>query len=138
MSYHRPYKVLLVEDNPALARLYLDYLRQEPCQVRHVANGQEAMDQVTTGQFDAFILDIQLPDISGLNILRRISYLPIPNSVIMMTAHGTIDTAVESLIYGAIHYLNKPFEAAQLIQMLRQLPGYPIPEDTALSSGSLC
>ena len=109
-----PFSVLLVEDSPSLSALYSEYLRAEGGHVTHVNHGQDALEELRRNPCDLVILDIQLPDISGLEVLARLQELDPTSVVIMITAHGTIDVAVEAMRNGAFDFIVKPFDAKRL------------------------
>jgi len=112
-------KILMVEDDLANARVYTEYLRNEHYEVIHVATGQEALDQLKSNCPDLVILDLQLPDMSGLDILKTIQQEAIATSVVVVTANGSIDTAVEAMRWGATDFVLKPFNGQRLIFTLR-------------------
>ncbi len=111
--------VLLVEDSPALATLYQGYLRDEPCQVIHVDNGAAALEHINKQVPDTILLDLELPDINGMEILKHISQQQVNTSVVIITAHGSVDSAVEAMRYKALDFIEKPFDAKRLIVTLR-------------------
>ncbi len=106
--------VLLVEDSGALTRVYMEYLRPLDINVRQVSTGQDALDLLNQGGLGVVLLDIQLPDMSGLDILKHIQENDIPTSVVIITAHGSADIAKQSLDLGAVDFLEKPFSADRL------------------------
>ena len=112
--------VLLVEDERSLALLYTEYLKQEDIQVSHVASGREAINFAQSNpDINAILLDIRLPDMLGTEVLKEISELEISPAVIMITAHGSINTAVETMRSGAYDFLVKPFNRERLVQTLK-------------------
>ena len=118
MPGDRP-RVLLIEDALPLARLYQEYLAGEPIDLVHVANGAVALDEIRVRAPDAMILDLRLPDMNGIDILRHIHAQHMPTAVVVITAHGTIDTAVDAMRYGAFDFIVKPFRADRLVITLR-------------------
>lgn len=112
-------KILLVEDTPALARTYCGYLRNEPVDIEHVETGQAALDALKRGIPDAMLLDLKLPDMDGLDILRNLPAELEACPVIVITAHGSVNTAVEAMQAGAADFLVKPFNAERLKVTLR-------------------
>ncbi len=112
-------KILLVEDTPALARTYCGYLRNEPVEINHVETGQAALDALRREVPDAMLLDLKLPDMDGLDILRTLSADLQACPVIVITAHGSVNTAVEAMQAGAADFLVKPFNAERLKVTLR-------------------
>ena len=112
-------RVLLVEDTVYLARLYEKYLQDEPYDVVHVETGGEALRALEQETPAAVLLDLMLPDMNDLDILKGISEQKMPLSVVVITAHGSVDTAVQAMRYGAFDFLIKPFPAERLIVTLR-------------------
>ncbi len=113
--------ILIVEDDTDLATGLVRALRQEGLAVNHVANGGDALHVVATEPPDLIILDIGLPDIDGLTLLRKIrrSHANLP--VLLLTARDTLDDKVAGLDSGADDYLAKPFDMAELLARLRAL-----------------
>jgi len=112
-------RILLVEDSEPLARTYERYLRSEPYDVVHAADGAAAIDLMENDRFDSVVLDLRLPDMHGLDILRRIRTLEAGPAVVVITVDGQISTAVEAMREGAFDFLVKPFSADRLIITLR-------------------
>jgi DNA-binding NtrC family response regulator len=112
-------RVLLVEDSPSLAAVYQEYLRRENCQVEHVETGRDALTRVVRDLPDVLLLDLRLPDMSGMEVLQQIHEQALPTSVIVITAHGSVDVAVDAMRYGAFDFLVKPFDAKRLTVTLR-------------------
>jgi DNA-binding NtrC family response regulator len=110
---------LLVEDSPAVAEIYLGYLRAEPYQVRHVSTGREALALLERQLPHALLLDLNLPDMNGMEILHEVVKRGLPSSVVIITAHGSVDVAVEAMRSGAFDFLVKPFKADRLLVTLR-------------------
>lgn len=112
-------RILLVEDELSLARVYEEYLREEPYDIVHVDTGKGALDKIGSGNLDAVILDLRLPDMNGIEILQHIQTNLPDLSVIVITAHGSINTAVQAMRFGAADFLLKPFDPERLIYTLR-------------------
>lgn len=106
--------ILLVEDTQSLAVLYKQYLEKQNHRVHMVGNGQDALDYLENNLPEIILLDIQLPDINGLEILKIIKEKQLPSQVIIITAHGTVEIAVTAMQCGAFDFLTKPFDAARL------------------------
>lgn len=106
--------VLLVEDSQSLAAIYLEYLSKEPYKLEHMANGTDAKISIEQSMPDLILLDLKLPDMSGEDILKWIQQQGFPCSVIVITAHGSVDIAVDVMRLGAIDFLEKPFDANRL------------------------
>jgi two-component system, repressor protein LuxO len=118
MPLDRP-RILLIEDALPLARLYQEYLRAESYDVVHVDCGEAALAEIRRRVPEAMILDLKLPDMSGIDILRYLHDNKIQSSVVMITAHGTVDSAVDAMRYGAFDFIMKPFRGDRLVITLR-------------------
>ena len=107
-------RLLLVEDTPSLAQLYDAYLKREPYSVTHVETGKAAIEALDRDPPEIVLLDLKLPDMDGVEVLRHISAQKLPCAVIVITAHGSVNTAVECMRAGAKDFLMKPFNADRL------------------------
>jgi DNA-binding NtrC family response regulator len=117
-------RILLVEDTISLAEVYKEYLRGEPYEILVAETGKEAYAALDGFMPDAILLDLILPDINGLEILKYIAENEIPISVVVITAHGSINTAVEAMRLGALDFLAKPFTPERLVVTLRNALEY--------------
>lgn len=113
MSAAAPH-ILLVEDNLPLAQTYAEYLKGDNATVHKVETGAAALQALASIPFAAAIFDVQLPDMSGIDILRQSRKLHPDLPVIIITAHGSINVAVEAMREGAFDFIVKPFPAARL------------------------
>ena len=111
--------VLLVEDTLSLAAIYREYLKGESVDVRALATGKDAMASIAASPPDLVLLDLKLPDMDGEEILRWIVSEDFPTSVIIITAHGSVDIAVDMIRQGAADFLEKPFDANRLCTTVR-------------------
>jgi len=111
-------RVLVVDDDLELCELISLRLEAQGMQVTSVPTGQQALELVESGKVEAMVLDLRLGDVDGLEVLaqarERIPELP----VVILTAHGTIETAVEAMRRGAYGFLTKPFQDHELVQKL--------------------
>ncbi|PIB17359.1 sigma-54-dependent transcriptional regulator [Vibrio rotiferianus] len=107
-------KVLLVEDSTSLAILYKQYVKDEPYDIFHVETGKEAKQFIERTKPQLVILDIKLPDMSGEDVLDWINENNIQTSVIIATAHGSVNLAVNLIQKGAEDFLEKPINADRL------------------------
>ena len=121
MRQTRRHSVLLVEDTPSLARTYQGFLRDEPYDIRHVETGNDALAALEEYTPQVVLLDLKLPDRDGLEILHEISTRRLPCAVIVVTAHGSLDTAVQAMRGGASDFLVKPFNMERLRVTLRNV-----------------
>ena len=111
--------ILLIEDTVPLARVYIEYMRAESYNVIHVETGQAALAALEQAVPDAVVLDLKLPDMDGLDILRHFREQAPDTSVVVITAHGSVNTAVDAMRQGAFDFIVKPFNAARLNVTLR-------------------
>lgn len=105
--------ILLIEDQHALARTYQGFLRNEPYSLVHVDTGASAFRSLEDKP-DAVLLDLKLPDMNGLDILKTIREQGLTMPVVVITAHGSMQTAIEAMRAGAADFLVKPFSAERL------------------------
>jgi two-component system repressor protein LuxO len=106
--------VLLIEDSPTLALVYKDYLKSLKCHVEHRESGQEGLDYINNSSPSLILLDLQLPDMDGMEILKYIQQQQYLCTVIIITSHGSVSLAVDTMNYGAFDFLEKPFDAQRL------------------------
>jgi DNA-binding NtrC family response regulator len=112
-------KVLLVEDSTSLAILYKQYVKDEPYDFFHVTTGGEAIEFMKKNPPQLVILDLKLPDMSGQDVLAWMKKNQLPTAVIVATAHGTINIAVNLLQSGADDFIEKPIQADRLKTSIR-------------------
>ena len=112
-------RILLVEDTLPLARAYREYLQSEPYELVHVPNGSAALEAIAQETPDAAILDLQLPDMNGLAVLKAIRAKGAGCAVVVITANGSVNIAVEAMREGAVDFLVKPFNAERLVYTIR-------------------
>jgi DNA-binding response OmpR family regulator len=112
-------RILLVEDDMPLALGLQQSLRHEGFVVNHVNNGKAAISALSVPDQDLVILDLGLPDIDGLEVLKGARNRKLEIPVIILTARDSIDDKVKGLDFGADDYLVKPFEISELLARLR-------------------
>src|SRR4051812_37815531 len=103
-------KILVVDDEESIREFFEIMLKREGYQVLSAANGKEGLDQLKKHQVDLIISDIQMPEMSGLQMLASVKEQDPEMPVVMITAFGSTDTAVEAMKLGASDYLQKPFK----------------------------
>jgi DNA-binding response OmpR family regulator len=114
-------RILLVEDDSSLAGGVRTALRREGFTVNHVASGKAALEAIHVDPPELVILDLGLPDMDGLEVLRELQGLGSPPLVMVLTARNTTEDKVIGLDRGADDYLAKPFEIRELLARLRAL-----------------
>ena len=104
----------MVEDTASVAALYRSYLNPLGFDIDVVAKGVDAIEKIKERRPDLVLLDLRLPDMTGFEVLTEIRKISVDTPVILMTAHGSIDAAVEAMQLGAQDFLIKPCEADRL------------------------
>lgn len=112
-------RLLLAEDEKALSRALTTILKHNHYSVDAVYNGQDALDYLETGIYDGVILDIMMPKVDGITVLKTIRAAGNRVPVLMLTAKSEIDDRVLGLDCGADDYLTKPFAAKELLARIR-------------------
>lgn len=106
--------LLMVEDTASVAALYRSYLTPLQIDINIVGTGRDAIESLNFRTPDLILLDLRLPDMTGMDVLHAVKEKNPDVPVIFMTAHGSIDTAVEAMRHGAQDFLIKPCEADRL------------------------
>ena len=114
-------RVLLVEDSPTMAALYANYLENESCILEHAGTGGEAKQCIDNHPPDLLLLDLNLPDFNGMEILKHIHRHSMPVEVIVITANNSVEFAVEAIRLGAVDFLVKPFDGKRLAVTVRNV-----------------
>ena len=137
--------ILLIEDDASLASNLTDVLQEDGFLVTVCNRGDEGLRLTGKVEFDVVLTDLRLPGLSGLELVRQLHQTQPRLPVVLMTAHGTIETAIEATKLGAYDYLQKPFEMRELLSVLHRaaeagrlmrepvnLPDAPVASGTAL------
>ena len=114
-------KILIIEDEPSLQEVMQRALEQERYIVETAATYAEADARIAAYSYDCILLDIMLPDGSGLRLLEHIKHLRRRDNVIIISARDSLDDKVEGLELGADDYLPKPFHTAELLARIRSV-----------------
>ncbi len=141
--------ILLIEDDARLAENLCHVLKDDVFSVTVCHRGDDGLRQAGEQDYDVVLTDLRLPGLGGLELVCRLRESQPRLPVVLMTAHGTIDTAIEATKFGAYDYLQKPFEMRELIGMLHRaveasrlmrepvaLPDTPIESGAALVGAS--
>lgn len=107
--------ILIVEDETALAEAVEHILRKAGHSADRVADGQSALDYIRVGGYDLILLDIMLPRLDGISVLRQLRSEGVQTPVLMLTARTTVPDKVAGLNAGADDYLTKPFDPEELL-----------------------
>jgi nitrogen regulation protein NR(I) len=110
--------LLLIEDDPGTGPALQKVLRAEGYSVELVTRGEEGLARAANGPYDLVLTDFRLPGLSGLELIAQLHAAKPKLPIIMMTAHGTTETAIEATKLGACEYLIKPCEAEELLGLV--------------------
>jgi DNA-binding NtrC family response regulator len=107
-------RILIIEDDPSFAKLLERHLDKVSVTIDHVDNGTEGLSRIKSDLPEVVLLDLNLPDSNGMDILKNLEKENIPSEIIIITAHGNVNVAVEAMQYGAFDFLEKPFSSERL------------------------
>ncbi len=109
-------KILVVDDEETTRRSLADILRLEGAQVKTAAGGEAAVESIQQETFDLILLDLKMPGMDGLDVLRIANSVSPDTQVVLLTAHGSLESAIAALRLGAHDYLLKPASPTQIIR----------------------
>ncbi len=131
-------RVLYVEDEKYLADAVIHLLKKANITVDWADNGNDGLELASTGNYDCIVLDIMLPKLSGIEVLRSLRQRQNPTPIIMLSALSEVDDKIRGLEAGADDYLAKPFKTAELIARINALTRRPpLQASQTLSYGDL-
>lgn len=130
-------RLLLAEDERSLSRAVTTILEKNNYSVDAVYDGAEALDYLQSGSYDAVILDVMMPKLDGLTVLKRLRAKGDRTPVLMLTAKAEIEDKVAGLDGGADDYLTKPFDTRELLARLRVLTRGAQTVDTQMHYGNI-
>ncbi len=107
-------RILVVEDDASMSFFLSEVMRKEGYLVEAVISGEEALEKITQDRFNLVILDLKLPSMDGMEVLANIKVTNPEMVVIMITAHGSKDIAIEAIRKGAYDYFSKPFDINEM------------------------
>jgi two-component system response regulator AtoC len=111
-------RVLVVDDRAEMAEVIAEELGERGFDVCAITSGREALSLLQTERIDALVTDLRMPEVDGLTLLRTSIALDPSRPVIMMTAYGSLETALEAVNGGTWQYLTKPFRVDLLARLL--------------------
>jgi two-component system response regulator AtoC len=114
-------QTLVVDDEPAIRQILAASLRRAGHSVEVASGGTEALRRLAKGDIDLSICDINMPDMSGIDVVRQARASSVDTTFIMMTAYSSLDTAIEAMKAGAFDYMIKPLRMEELLQRLVQV-----------------
>ena len=113
--------ILVVEDGKSQREMLRDFLKDEGYEVLEAENGEKALKKIKENYLDLLLLDYRMPGIDGMKVLEKVKRINPEIDVIMMTAYGTIETAVNAMKAGAADYITKPIELQELLILIDRI-----------------
>jgi DNA-binding NtrC family response regulator len=113
-------KILIADDDKNLRKVLANELSEAGYEVAQADNGIKTIQLLEKDDYDVLLLDLNMPGMSGMEILKKIRDLDIPSEVVILTAYATVSTAVEAMKNGAYDYLTKPFQIQELITAIER------------------
>ena len=111
-------KILIVDDEKAVRESLEEILKMEEYQVETVSSGEKALEIVQDGDYNLVLLDLKMPGIDGVEVMHQISRYAPDTKVIILTGHGTLESAIEALRSGAEDYMLKPYESSAILDSI--------------------
>jgi DNA-binding NtrC family response regulator len=115
-----PTRILVVEDDASMGFFLCEAMNKEGYEAHLAPNGEEALSRLSREDFDLVILDLKLPRMSGMDVLHAMKRMEPDTTVIMVTAHGSRDVAMEAIQKGAYDYFSKPFDINEMRVVVRR------------------
>ncbi|HEY4032662.1 MAG TPA: response regulator, partial [Ktedonobacteraceae bacterium] len=112
--------ILIIDDEPYLPHQFARYLRKHGYEVYIAADGEAGLAEMQRNTIDLVLLDLRLPKISGLDLLTQIRKIDQDVPIVMLTAYGDVQTAVEAMKLGACDYLLKGFDLEELLMVVQR------------------
>ena len=130
-------RILIAEDEKPLARAIVKIFEKNNCSADAVHNGEDALIWLDAGNYDAVVLDVMMPGLDGISVLRTLRARKNPIPVLLLTAKSEVDDKVLGLDAGANYYLTKPFDAKELLAAVRAITRKTVVPDSRLTVGNL-
>jgi response regulator RpfG family c-di-GMP phosphodiesterase len=113
-------RILVVDDERVIREILSDFLSLEGYVVRTVEDGMEALKELQRRSYNLVISDLKMPNMTGLELIERITALQIPVLTVIMTGFGTVETAIEAMKQGAYDYILKPFKVEEVVHIVQR------------------
>ena len=130
-------RLLLAEDEKALSKALVKIFEKNNYSVDAVLDGEDALSYIKAGDYDAVVLDIMMPKMDGITVLKKVRAAGIRLPILMLTAKSDIDDRVTGLDSGANDYLPKPFDTRELLARIRCMTRGEKQTDTKLRRGNI-
>ena len=115
--------ILVVDDEKNIRLTLRESLKTFNARVETAVNGEEALDMAAKRRYDLVLLDLKMPGMNGMEVLRRLHEMSPGTAVVLLTAHGTVETAVEAMKLGAVDFLQKPFAPKEIRELVARVLG---------------
>lgn len=112
-------KILIIDDERSIRRALREILEFESFEVQEAENGKEGLEKAINTSFDIIFCDIKMPEMDGMEVLDGLAKAQVDTPVIMISGHGTIDTAVEAIKKGAFDFIEKPLDLNRILVTIR-------------------
>ncbi len=112
-------KILIVEDNPNLRKLIKEYFERKNFLVDYAEDGKKALEQIYINSYDCILLDLNLPEIDGIEVAKKIKGKNITTPIVMLTARTQLYDKLEGFDTGADDYITKPFDMKELLARVK-------------------
>ncbi len=130
-------RILLAEDEKSLSKAIIKILEKNNYTADPVYNGRDALDYILSGNYDVVILDIMMPEMDGITVLKRIREAGCSLPVLILSAKSEVDDKVSGLDSGANYYLTKPFDTKELLATIRAITRSSSSNDSRISLGNV-
>ena len=114
-------KVLIIDDERAIRRALKEILEYENCQVLEAENGKEGLEMIRSNSLDVIFCDIKMPLVDGMELLEQVQGEGNDVPIIMISGHGTLETAVQAIKIGAFDFIEKPLDLNRILVILRNV-----------------
>ena len=116
----RPKRLLIIDDEENMLHMLKTILSKEGYEIEIARDGREGLIKVVTSKFDMVLCDLRMPEMDGMAFLNGLKEKQIDQTIIMMSAYGTVDSALEAMKRGAYDYISKPFKPDEIILTLKK------------------
>ena len=113
-------KILIVDDEPNMLHMLSSILKQDGFEPRCAGSAQQALELAESDRFDFILSDVRMPGMDGIQLLERLRGRGIDTIVILMSAYGSVELALDAMRKGAYDYISKPFKADEVVLTLRK------------------
>ena len=114
-------KILIVDDEKNIRLGLTKCLQKEGYDIEEAEDGKDALELIITRKYNLILMDVQMPKMTGFDVLKKIREKGIATRVVMMTAFGTVDMAVDSMKLGAVDFLSKPYTLEKVRETVKDI-----------------